>query len=409
MLYRLLSWMTLVCVGVAGRVGGSAELLAENPRQFRIIYNCDASNLFYAAKPPMQPTDLYRDIDAVAKAGATTFYMCPNYGMPMNYPSQVTQMLGTGLTAEQEELVAKAAATHPSTERAVVNLRSLVAAGHDPLGLVIDRARAKGMETFITFRPNEVHWVDKADSFPYSLLVSRFWREHPQWRIGKPGDPLSPLHREILGPRTNPVVAGWLPGGMNFAIPEVRARRLAQLRECCQRFDIDGLDIDFQRFPMYFRRGEEAANVSTMTEWIAEVRKMTRQVARRRGRPILLSVRVMAKPNQNTGLGLDPIDWARKGLVDFIIVSHYLHNNFPLPVQDYRKRLPASMPIYASIELERKGDAYRRIARQLYADGADGIMLFNFFARREQGGEPNFETLKELRELGSRTKREPTK
>ncbi len=387
------------CVLLAGLCGLA---VAEEPaRRYRLIYNSDASNMFYATRPPMKPEDVHRYVDEVAGTGVTTFYMCPNYGMPVNYPSRVTDMFGTGLTAEQEALVAKVAAIRPSSERGAANLKALVDAGHDPLGLVIDRARAKGLEAFITFRPNEVHWIEKADTFPYSLLVSKFWREHPQWRIGKAGDPLSQLHRDIIGPRTNPVVAGWLPGGMNFAIPEVRAQRLAQLRECCERFNIDGLDIDFQRFPMYFRIGEEAANIKTMTAWIAEVRKMTRQVAEKRGRPILLSVRVMAKPEQNRGLGLDPVDWANRGLIDFVIASHYLHNNFPLPIKAYRKLLPETMPLYASIEVEREAETYRRIARRLCADGADGIMMFNYFTSRERGGEPHFGLLKELYELTS--------
>ena len=63
---------------------------------------------------------------------------------------------------------------------------------------------------------------------------------------------------------------------------------------------------------MYFRIGEEAANFKTMTAWIAEVREMTKEVAKKRGRPILLSVRVMAKPEQNLGLGLDPVRLGEK-------------------------------------------------------------------------------------------------
>lgn len=369
---------------------------AEQPRPRRLIYNSDADNMFIYAKPPIGPADIYPYVDEIATAGVTTFYMCPNYGMPVNYPSEVTQMFGTGLTAEQEAFVAKEAQEKPSLSRGAANFKSLVKAGHSPLGLVIDRAKEKGLETFITFRPNEVHWIEKPDEFPINLLLSKFWHEHPEWRIGKAGDPLSQLHRDILGPRTSPVVAGWLPGGMNFAVPQVREQRLAQLRECCKRFNIDGIDIDFQRFPMYFRVGEEAANIKTMTAWIGEVRQMTKEVAAKRGRPILLSVRVMAKPEQNLGLGLDPVDWAKKGLIDIVVASHYLHNNFPLPIGEYRKLLPENIPLYGSIEVEAKADNYRRIAKRLWDDGVDGIMMFNFFTCRQRGIEPEFDLLREL-------------
>ncbi len=233
-------------------------------------------------------------------------------------------------------------------------------------------------------RLNEVHAVDRADS----IILSRFWKEHPEWRIGAPGDRLPSIYLEILGPNTHPVVAGWLPGGLNFAVPEVRARRLAELRECCERYPIDGLDLDFQRFPMYFPPGTEADNMATMTEWVRQVRDMTREIGRRRGRRLLLSARIMAKPEQNPAIGLDPVTWAREGLIDFVIVSHYLRNDFPLPVADYRTLFPPDMPLYASIEVARDPDTYRRIARRLWDEGADGIMLFNFFTTREGGREP---------------------
>jgi len=375
---------------------GCSSLFAEENRTHRLIYNSDADNMFIYVEPPMRPADLYPYVDEIADAGATTLYFCPNYGMPVTYQSEVTQMFGSELTVEQQRQVDEVSLEKVSLERGAANLQKLVEAGHSPVGLVIDRANARGLETFITFRPNEVHWIEKPDEFPINMLLSQFWRDHPEWRIGKAGDRLSQVHMDILGPRTSPVVAGWLPGGMNFAIPEVRAQRLAQMRECCERFDIDGLDIDFQRFPMYFPVGQEDANIETMTAWIADVRDMMQDVGRRRGRPLLLSVRVMAKPEQNLALGLDPVTWAERGLIDIVVASHYLHNNFPLPIQEYRKQLPEQIPLYGSIEVEKEADRYRQIAKQLWKDGVDGIMMFNFFTCRQRGVEPEFSLLKEL-------------
>jgi len=79
-----------------------------------------------------------------------------------------------------------------------------------------------------------------------------------------------------------------------------------------------------------------------------------------------------------------------------LVISHYLRNDFPLPVQATRRRLPKNLPLYASIEVEPQADTYRRIAEQLYRDGVDGLMMFNFFTCREQGREPDFKLLKEL-------------
>lgn len=370
---------------------------AEKLRPRRFIYNSDANHMYYYKTPPMSVSELQSCVDEVADKGVTTFFASPNWGMPMAYPSEVTEMIGSTLTKEDWTRYHKVAKEKKkSTERAYVNLYGILNSGHDPFGVMIDRAREKGMEVFVSYRPNEIHDVQN----PKSLIVSSFWREHPEWRVGKIGDEISPVFAEIIGGRkdhpVHPIVASWFPGALNYAIPEVRAQRMAEMRECCERYNIDGLDIDFQRFPIFFPQDEGPRHVETMTAWMRDVRAMTNEVGQKRGRPLLLSVRIMAKPEQNLSIGLDPVTWAKEGLVDFVEVSHYLRNDFALPIKEYRQLMPKELPIYASIEVEHTADKYRKIARQLYDDGVDGLMMFNYFTRREAGVEPDFNLLKEL-------------
>jgi len=362
-------------------------------RKQRFFYNSDGNNMFIYDDYPMSPEDVYAYIDPVAEAGATAFSFSPHVGMVMNYPTKASQMIGEDVSEALAATIAPESATEPKTnERGVQNLQGLVKVGHDPLKLVLDRAREKGMETFISFRLNEVHAVEQDDH----LILSNFWKEHPEWRIGKVADPLEPVYSEILGPRVHPIVGTWMPAGLNFAISEVRALRLAELKELAEDYDADGLELDFQRFPMYFPQGHEQEHIETMTQWMREVSAMVKAAGEKRGRPLLLSARIMATPEQNLGIGLDPVTWAKEGLVDFVIVSHYLRNDYPLPLRTFRDLLPEAMPIYASIEVERDENTYRDIARQLYLDGADGIMLFNFFTSRERGEEPPMHLIEEL-------------
>lgn len=361
------------------------------PENYRFIYNSDADNAFLEVYDRMTPEVLYRYVDEVAQAGATTYFISPNAGMAMTFPTQVGDMYGEHISAELESAI-RPDAQRATIERVILNLRDLRNSGHDPLGLMIDRAKTNGMETFVSFRPNEVHLVDQEDH----VLFDRFWRENPQWRIGKYNDPLPQVYYDILGPRTSPIVAGWLPGGLNFAVPQVRAYRLAQLREICENYDIDGLEIDFQRFPIYFKPGEEAKHRDIMTKWMREVRRMVEKVAKKKGREIKLAARIMALPEQNTAIGLDPVAWANSGLLDFVTVSHYLHNNYQLPVAEYRKLLPEKFPLYASVEVEPSMDNYRKIAYPLWQQNVDGICLFNFFTSREGRVEPPFGSIKQI-------------
>lgn len=385
--------LALACLAFRG-TPATAE-----PHAYRFIYNSDAGNMFIDRKPPMTPAEVHAYVDEVAGTSVTTLFMCPNFGMDMNYPGQAGPLIGSHASPEVDKRIRERGPLDKgSLERGVTNLRALVAAGHDPLGLVIDRARARKLEVFITFRLNEIHNVYDSDS----VLLSEFWLEHPGWRVGKLGDEVDAVHLDVIGGNerwgVSPVVATWFPGALNFAVPEVREHRLAQLRECCERYPIDGLDLDFQRFPIFFPQGTGPEHVDTMTAWVRQVREMTREIGRKRNRPLLLSTRVMAKPEQCLAIGLDPATWAREGLIDFVVISHYLRNDFPLPVSRYRGLLP-HIPLYASIEVEREADGYRRIARRLWSDGVDGIQLFNFFTWREPGvagREPPLELLNEL-------------
>ncbi len=373
----------------------------EVQRTRRVIYNNDGVNMFIDVVPPMTPEDLYTYVDEVADTQVTTFFMDPQYCMPMLYPGEVTEMIGSDMTDEQWAEVMRVAPEPDkkgSIERALANLRGLVDAGHDPVGLVVERAKAKGMEVFITFRLNEIHDVHVDDT----LLVSRFWRAHPEWRVGEEGDEILPKFQEIIGGRADykvsPVVASWFPGALNFTVPEVRALRLAELREVCERFPIDGIDLDFQRFPIYFPQDQGPEHIDTMTGWMREVRAMARDVGDKRGRPLLVSARVLATPEQNRSIGLDPAAWADEGLVDFLVVSHYLRNDFPLPLAEFRKLMPEGMPLYGSIEVEKDRDSFRRVADTLWKNGADGVLLFNFFTSRHSRNEEPFLDL--LHELG---------
>ncbi|MEZ6048055.1 MAG: hypothetical protein R3C11_21250 [Planctomycetaceae bacterium] len=350
-------------------------------------------------QPPMQPEQVYGYVDEVAETEATTFLISPYLAMVMNFPSKHVRMLGMGEDEETTQRIQREGVEETgkgTLARTALNLKALVDAGHDPLKLVIDRAREKGLETFISVRLNEVHWVNEPDTYPYNLIISRFWKEHPQYWIGKPNDPLPELHQEILGKRTSPVVYGWLPGGLNFALPEVREWRLTQIQEFLDRYDVDGIELDFQRFPMYFKHEEAEQHLDTMTGFVQEVRNRTVEASQKRNHPILLSVRTMAKVEQNRQLGLDVSRWAKEGLVDFVVASHYLRNDFDLPIQAYREILPEGFPLYGSIEVEQSEERYRELATELHKNKVDGIYLFNYFTSRERGVEPDFDLAREL-------------
>ena len=47
--------------------------------------------------------------------------------------------------------------------------------------------------------------------------------------------------------------------GHDWSIPEARAHKLAFIREICDHYDLAGFELDFMRFPFFFREQVPAA------------------------------------------------------------------------------------------------------------------------------------------------------
>jgi hypothetical protein len=249
------------------------------------------------------------------------------------------------------------------------------------------------LEIFVTYRMNEAHTTH----IPESAFNTKFWRDHPQWRVGT-----GSYHQSAL----------------NYAIPEVRKHMLARLQEICDRYGdrLDGVELDWLRFPVYFKiigggpwpyHEVDLKNIPVMTQFMRDVRAITNECGRKRGRPLLLAVRVPPTLALSRLMCLDPATWAKEGLIDFLTVSRFLVDGprepDELDIAAYRAAIP-ELPIYGAIQVSGAGQRhtaadYRRIARELWAKKFDGIYLFNFFTTREAGAggkEPTFLLMNEL-------------
>ncbi len=333
----------------------------------RVLYNMDGTDLFFY-HDTISPAELCSRVDEVADAGVTTYLFSPNPGQNMGYPSTVCAMFRYSPPDSTNGPV-RMSRSDSIWSRIGGNFAHLVKLGYDPTGVIVDRARLRGLESFLTFRMNELHDVD----VPGSPLLSQFWKNHPQDRVGG--------------------YEGWGAMALNYAVPEVRDYYFSLLSEVCTRYDVDGLEMDFMRFPYYFPadalKMKEYAGV--MTAFIRRVRVMTEARARERGRPLMLTARVPSTPKGCDYVGLDPAAWAREHLIDFLTVGPFLSTEVDIPVREFKAACPG-IPVYTSIEYT-LGDRpmtreiTRAAAATLYAAGADGIYSFNHFCQRESGPE----------------------
>jgi hypothetical protein len=358
----------------------TSAVAAEKPAPHRRLrYNFDGDSCLFTkagGKGPVAITvdDVKRLINEVAFEGSQvdTVLVCINAQVTY-YPSRVGTMRGALSTpAERDKWP-------PSEKQRFENLKRFFDAGVDPYAIMLAEAKRRGREALLTFRMNDAHGNN--------FLRTQFWVDHPEWRLGG--------------------------GALDFSHDEVRDYVFRLIEEAVGRYDCDGIELDFNRFPTFFKGGTIDERVAKMNSLVGRVRKMLDEIGGKRGRKLVLAVRVPSNygrtppsPASSREIGCDPPVWARNGWVDFVTVSEFLHERYDLPIKRWKEAI-RKVPVYGGIECSEGGSKdkyltsgkYRRAARIRWQEGADGIYLFNFFTTREYGAEswePPFEVLREL-------------
>jgi hypothetical protein len=373
----------LIAAGVLFCIISVANANDASPTR-RVLYNFDGDSCLSTKAGGKEPVemgvqDVKRLIEEVAFEGSRvdTILVCVN-AQVMYYPTRVGTMRGALSTPEERE-------KWPASEmQRFANLTAFFEAGIDPYAVMLAEATARGREALLSFRMNDDHGND--------FLKSQFMVDHSEWLLGT-------VQYQGLG-------------AIDFGHEEVRDYTFKLIEEAVRRYDCDGIELDFNRFPRFFKDGSTEERVAKMNGLVERVRTMLDDVGRERERRLTLAVR----PPSNFGrtpptpatareLGCDVAEWVRRGWVDFVSVSEFLHERGDLPIAVWKKALP-TVPVYGGIECTRQGaaknlsaDEYRSAARHLIEEGADGVYLFNFFTSRELGEEsyePPFEVLSEL-------------
>jgi hypothetical protein len=353
-------------------------------RARRVLYNFDGDSCLVTRANSKGPValdmdDLKRLVEEVAFDGSDvdTILVCIN-AQVMYYPTKVGTMRGTNSTPEERE-------TWPASEQQrFANVQAFFDSGVDPYAVILAEAEARGREALLSFRMNDDHGND--------FLRTAFLAEHPEWRLGT---------EQYRG-----------SGAPDFTHPEVRNYVLSLIEEAVRRYDSDGIELDFNRFPNFFKDGTTEERVAMMNGLVGRARQIVNEVGSERGRTLVLAVRVPSNygrtpptPETARSIGCDVPAWVANGWVDFVTVSEYLFERGDLPIAEWKQAI-TSVPVYGGIECTRGGgaknlaaDEYRAAAKKLWAAGADGVYLFNFFTSRELGPdayEPPFEVLEGL-------------
>jgi hypothetical protein len=270
---------------------------------------------------------------------------------------------------------------HRPIQGSSCHAQALIDSGRDCLQIVVDWTHDRGMDTFWSMRMNDCH-----DGNPKIEEVrSEFKRQHPEYLVGREEDGRN--REQFVGN-----YRWW--AGVNYAIPEVRQRAFDLIEEVCENYDVDGIELDWNRHNVYFpenRRGEPATveHVAMLNDFMDRVRKMTERVGAKRGRPICLMVRVLDALELDLHLGLDIETWTREKLIDILAPGDYrqftdwkecIELGHKYGVQVYP--CISATKIHGRAKYIGRGgreewELWRGDAMNIWEAGADGISIFN--------------------------------
>ena len=342
-------------------------------RMTGLLENEDCTDFFYNQKfPPGKAAEITdRYVDVLAGAGVTVLF-CNTNARRTNYRSDVWESFWDGYDPDGPDDQPFLA---PIPEKDRKRLRNLIhnmlevhRQGVDYPARVIQRCRHHGISPWISIRMNDVHENDNL-AHPFH---SPLWRKPEFFRKGHPG---------------------YYARGLDYAHAEVRDHYKALIVETLERYDIDGLELDFMREPYLFSKGEEQAGGKILTEWLRGIRRLADQTAARRKHPIMLGVRVPSEPGTALGLGLYAPTWAKEGLVGLVVATpRWRTMHFDIPLRKWRSLLGDSVTLAGGLETRcqpRIGAPVRHMdpecaagaAVAVLSGGADVVYLFNHFQK----------------------------
>jgi hypothetical protein len=338
-------------------------------------------------------------VDQYAGTQIREMMFCVN-SMRTGYDSKVWDSFWTGYDPDgpdDQPLFASAARQNleaaRSARKVIHTAMQLSLSGLDIWEHWISRCRKDGISPWISMRMNDIHSVEDEANF----LHSRFWKENPQFRLAP--------WRFYYG----------YDRALDYGRPEVREHHMTLIREIAERYDFDGLELDWMRFGYHFRPGYESEGLDILTHFTADVRRLLDGWEQKRGHRIKLGARVPTNPTACLGLGMDAVTWARKGLVQLLVATPFFETiDTDIPIELWKQLLDGTdvvlcaglegrvspFPESSSPCLRNSLETVRGAAASMLDRGADRIYLFNYYDSDTCMDDiQNYPTM--LREIGS--------
>lgn len=347
---------------------------------FGLVFNDDADLAFVVPDRAKSEEFLRANVRALADTPVKTFVYCLGMGGDLlYYNTEVASRVGWRKSPDEK----------PGSlmEKRMENARTCLAQGADAVRTAGETARQLGLRFIPSLRMNDAHFIANPDGH---AMTSEFWFKH--------------RHEYTI--KESPLAFQAAYGNLlDYSHAAVRQLRLDTVFEALTRNHdlVDGFELDFNRFQVFFPKGKAAAGAPLITEMVRRVRARLDELSISERRPMYLFVRVPPSVTDCTTAGLEVERWMREGLVDLVSPAQIMTLAGDMPIADlvalgkqhgvrvhpslYPRtawRLPFPPPgadRYAGATVGRDGtlEEIRGAAANYRAMGADGFYLFNFY------------------------------
>ncbi len=352
----------------------------------RVFFNEDPNHFIFSRAAAGYTEITEQNVIAFVRqyedSGITDFMICVNASITW-YDSVKTKNIIT----QYKEWLAEGKTSADEQDMVVKSIR-LLADFYDRYGKVpqdvwLTELRRMGIRPWTSIRMNDIHETDRKDS----ILFSDFYREHRTKNRAS--------HREAIG---------YYEYGLDYMQKAVRDHYLTVIEEALERFDTDGLELDWMREIYSVGIGREYEGMAIINAFMREVYAMVKRMEAKRGHTISIAVRLPDTTEKALRLGFDVFDWVENGLVDIITVTpRWSSSDHDMPI-DIWKKIFKHKPVTIAAGMEILMDAYNRRGRKylfntyetavanscayLFA-GADAIYLFNYMDALQESANGN--------------------
>ncbi len=241
-------------------------------------------------------------------------------------------------------------------------LRKWCDQGIDVAGRLIEETKKRNLEVFWNHRISEVDLNPTGSGAAWKSGAHPFKQKHPDW-----------------------VIKTWWPHGLwNLAVPGVRRYTLGVLKQLAEKYDLDGIQIDFARHVPCLPPGRQWELRHHVTRFMRSVRLMLIEVEKKRGRPFLLAARV---PRNLEGCRVDGFDvqqWAQQNLIDIFTLGS---RSIDVDIAAFRRATGGrNIKLQPCFDDHHTADGYRyppiEVFRGVFGNwwqqGADSVATFNW-------------------------------